>query len=238
MIDRAMIPSAGQLLPGGRGVVPQLFLDTGEQACRRYLEFFAAWIRNRNIRDAYLRAVTQFAVWCTDRGVALRELSPFLVAAYIEKVSTELDRPSVKQHLAAIRMLCDWLVVGQVLPMNPAASVQGPKHVVKRGKSLVLDPGQARQFLDSIDSRTITGLRDRALIGVMVFSFARVYAVLGMNVEDYFPDGKLWWFRLHEKGSKWRAKSGGPAIYESVRILYWRERRVPTPNRKTICEPR
>jgi integrase len=99
-------------------------------------------------------------------------------------------------------MLCDFLVVGHGLATNPAASVRGPKHVITRGKTPVLSPEQARQLLDSIDTSTVAGLRDRALIGTMVYSFARVSALVGMNVEDYYPDGKRWWFRLHEKGGR------------------------------------
>ena len=86
--------------------------------------------------------------------------------------------------------------------MNPAASVRGPKHVVKRGKTPVLDADQARQLLDSIDTAKLSGLRDRALIAVMVFSFARVSAAVGLRVEDYYQDGKRWWFRFREKGGK------------------------------------
>ena len=126
------------------------------------------------------------------------------------------SRPTVKQHLAAIRMLFDWLVVGQVLAINPAHAVRGPKHVVKRGKTPVLSEEQARRLLASIKvGKTITsedgtekevpllvGLRDRALIGVMVYSFARISAVVAMEVEDYFSNGKRWWLRLHEKGGK------------------------------------
>ncbi|MBS0264731.1 MAG: tyrosine-type recombinase/integrase [Planctomycetes bacterium] len=198
-----IVPIGGQIttLRGG-AVIPRLFLDAGEDACRRYLEFFAATIRNQNTRQAYLRAVTQFANWCERHGVALREISPLLTSLYIEELGQRLDRPSVKQHLAAIRMLCDWLVIGHVLPVNPTASVRGPKHVVKRGKTPVLTSEQARQLLDSIDVTTIVGLRDRAMIAAMVFSFARISALLGMNVEDYYPDGKRYWLRLHEKGGK------------------------------------
>jgi integrase len=122
----------------------------------------------------------------------------------------------VKQHLAAIRMLFDWLVVGQILAINPAHAVRGPKHVVKRGKTPVVSEDEARRLLDSIKvKKTVTlpdgskaevpslvGLRDRALIGVMVYSFARISAVVAMQVEDYFPNGKHWWLRLHEKGGK------------------------------------
>ncbi len=99
-------------------------------------------------------------------------------------------------------MLFDYLVTSQVLPRNPAAPVRGPKHVVKRGKTPVLTAGQARELLDSIDISTIAGLRDRAIFGVMFFSFARVSAVTGMKVGDYYQSGKRWSFRLHEKGGK------------------------------------
>src|SRR5271170_7195187 len=111
-------------------------------------------------------------------------------------------KPTVKQHLAAIKMLFDGLVVGQVVAINPAHSVRGPKHVVKRGKTPVLTADQARELLDSIDVSTIVGLRDRALIALMAYSFARVSAAVAMRVEDYFGQGKRWWVRLHEKGGK------------------------------------
>ena len=88
------------------------------------------------------------------------------------------------------------------MPTNPAYAVRGPKHVVKTGRTPVLTAEETRILLDHIDVNTIAGLRDRAMIGVMVYSFARVGAVVGMNVEDYFQEGKRWWFRLHEKGGK------------------------------------
>ena len=93
----------------------------------------------------------------------------------------------MKQHLAAIRMLLDWLVLGQVIPMNPASSVRGPKHLVKRRKTPVLSADQARALIDSINVTSIAGLRDRALIGVMVHTFARISAAASKRVEDYFP---------------------------------------------------
>ena len=99
-------------------------------------------------------------------------------------------------------MLFDWLVTGQIVANNPATSVRGPKHVVKRGKTPVLTADEARKLLDSIDTSTVIGLRDRALIGVMVYSFARVSAAVTMKVEDFYAEGKRWWLRLHEKGGK------------------------------------
>ena len=110
--------------------------------------------------------------------------------------------PTVKQHLAAIRSLCDWLVVHQVLPSNPAAAVRGPKHVVTKGATPVLSPAETRALLDRIDTGTLVGLRDRALLSVLVYSFARVSAAVGMRRQDYFRQGTRGWLRLHEKGGK------------------------------------
>jgi len=183
-------------------VVPLMIASAGESACRRYIEFFAANIRNRNTRAAYGRAVGDFAKWCERQSLSLRDLEPVAIAAYVESMVATHSAPSVKQHLAAIKMLFDWLVVGQIIPMNPAASVRGPRHIVKKGKTLVLTAEQARSLLDSIDTSSLIGLRDRALIAAMVYSFARVSAVVNMDVEDYWQNGKRWWLRLHEKGGK------------------------------------
>lgn len=182
--------------------VPPLVAKAGRNAARRFVEFFAANIRNQNTRLAYAQAISQLLNWCEERRFTLELIEPVVIAVYVEELGKRFSRPTVKQHLAAIRMLFDWLVVGQVLPMNPASVVRAPRHVVTRGKTPVLTAIEARQLLDSIDTGTAVGLRDRALIGLMVFSFARVSAVVSMNVEDYFQQGNKWWFRLHEKGGK------------------------------------
>jgi integrase len=124
------------------------------------------------------------------------------VAVYIEGLREKIAAPSVKLHLAAIRMLCDWLVVGQVIPVNPASSVRGPRHVVKKGKTPVLAADETRILLDSIDTTSVVGLRDRALMGLMVYTFARVGAVTRMRVEDMYVQGRRTWVRLHENGGK------------------------------------
>jgi site-specific recombinase XerD len=183
--------------------VPAIIADAGDQAARRFLEFFAATIRNKNTRMAYYRAVVRFFTWCNHLQLGqIEDIEPLHVAAYIEALQKDFEKPSVKQHLAAIRMLFDWLVTGGIVATNPAHAVRGPKHVVKRGKTPVLMPDEARALLDSIDTSTVVGLRDRALISLMTFTFARVGAVVEMRVEDYYPQGKRWWVRLHEKGGK------------------------------------
>ena len=183
--------------------VPALFARAGERAATRFIEFFTANIRNPNTRRAYFTAVTGFSDWCISHGLPdLVDVEPVHVAAYIEQLQDTLAAPSVKQHLAAIRMLFDWLVVGQVMATNPAGAVRGPKHSVRQGKTPVLTAEEARTLLDSIDVSTLIGLRDRAIIGLMTYTFARVGAMIKMMGEDYFVQGKRGWVRLHEKGGK------------------------------------
>ena len=204
MTTEALAPAAAApaIATGGGGeiVLPQVIVDAGPQATARFLESFAGRIANARTRAAYGRAVGQFLEWCEARGLGLRDVSPLHVAAYIR--THPGSAPTVKQHLAAIRMLGDWLVVSQVLPVNPAAAVRGPKHVVTKGATPVLSPAEARKLLETIDTGALAGLRDRALLSVMLYSFARVSAVLGMRRQDYFGQGSRGWLRLHEKGGK------------------------------------
>ncbi len=183
--------------------VAGLFAGHTERQAIRVAEFFAAQIRNPNTRRAYLRAVTDFSTFCETHGLAvLDQVQPLHVAAWVEIQLKAYSKPTVKQQLAAVRMLFDWLVVGQVVSSNPASSVRGPKYSVKRGKTPVLDAECTRQLLDSIERDTDIGRRDRALIGTMTYSFARIGAVVQMKVDDYFYQGHCAWVRLHEKGGK------------------------------------
>ena len=193
----------GRIVTFPEGVrLPALFTPDAP-AAKRTVEFFTANIRNPHTRKAYARAADEFAAWCAQQGIReLREVQPVHVAAWVETLQLRLAAPSVKQRLAAIRMLFDWLVVGQVMPSNPASVVRGPKHSVKKGKTPVLAAEEARALLDAIDASTIIGLRDRALIGLMVYTFARVGAAISMRVEDVYVQARRTWVRLHEKGGK------------------------------------
>jgi site-specific recombinase XerD len=191
------------LIPArSHGPVPALIAARGAGARRRFIEFFTANIRNPNTRKAYYLAAGEFFGWCDRAGLNLLDIEPVHVAAWVEDICGHFKPPTVKQWLAAVRMLFDWLVVGQVLAVNPAAPVRGPKHVVKVGKTPVLGAAEARQLLDSINTKTIVGLRDRALIALLTFTFARIGAALRMNVEDVYWQHRRLWVRLHEKGSK------------------------------------
>ena len=174
---------------------------------RARLDALPRILRRQHPRPAHAlshaRAADEFLAWCASAGVpSIGAVQPVHVATWIEGATRELAAPSVKQRLAAIRHLFDWLVTGQVVPVNPAASVRGPRHVVTSGQTTVLDPAEARALLDSIDTSTVVGLRDRALIGLMVYSFARIGAALGMTVEDVFTQNRRLWVRLREKGGK------------------------------------
>jgi integrase/recombinase XerC len=184
-------------------LLPALVASADERGQRRFLEFFGVTIRNAHTRRAYARAVGEFLGWCDARGVtSIAGVQPLHVAAWVEQLGRHVSVPTVKQRLAGVRHLFDWLVTGQVIPTNPAASVRGPAYSVRRGKTPVLAPDEARRLLDAIDVTTPAGLRDRALIGLMVYSFARIGAALGMRVEDVFVQNRRLWVRLHEKGGK------------------------------------
>ena len=192
-----MLPAAAT------SAVPALVAAAGERAGLRFLEFFAAAIRNPHTRRAYSRAAADFLAWCESAGVAsLTAVQPLHVATWIEQQTREHSAPTAKQRLAALRHLFDWLVTGQVISTNPAGSVRGPRHSALKGKTPVLDALEARQLLDSIDISTPAGLRDRALIALMVYSFARIGAALGMTVADVFVQNRRLWVRLREKGGK------------------------------------
>ena len=201
----------------GALVVPALIADAGDRAAKRFLEYFAVTIRNRNTRQAYLHAARRFFAWCEREHIGqLVDIEPLHVATYIEVLLSEnFEKPTVKQHLAAIRKLFDWLVTGQIIAMNPAHAVRGPTHVVKSGKTTVLDADEARILLNSIpltrpSSTGRLAYRNAVSHRLARSRFDRRYDLylcarqrrVGMRVEDYYPKGKRWWVRLHEKGGK------------------------------------
>jgi integrase/recombinase XerD len=193
----AVAPSAIPNLP-----VPAVIARESEQTQERFFEFFAAQIRNRNTRSAYLQAAHQFFDWCESLGLTLAQVRPLHVAAYVEGRQRDLSAPSIKQHLAGLRMLFNWFVTGQVLPSNPALFVKGPRFSRQTGITPVLEAEQMRHLFDSIDTGSLKGLRDRAAIAVMAYTFARVSAVVLLARQDYRLMGKRSQLRLREKGGK------------------------------------
>jgi integrase/recombinase XerD len=221
--ELTVVPALPALRPGF--VVPALFGNAGPRAVEMVAEWLKATVRNPNTRASYVRAAQRFSDWCVKEGLRLGNLRPVHAGQYIdylcetvdERTKKKLAAPTVKQHLAGLRMLGNYLVTKQVIEANPFGPVRGPAYVVKKGKTLALTAGQMRQLLASFDMTldiegrivakavekfTLAELRDRALIAVMAYSFARVSAVLGMDVGDYYSDGVGGRLRLHEKGGK------------------------------------
>ena len=185
MTQEIVVHSSTEIIVASPEGIPAIVSAAGEQGLKRFVEFFTVNIRNANTRRVYHRNNCQFLDWGTERGIdELGQIQPVHVAAYIEELQGRVSPPTVKQQLASIRMLFDWLVTGQVVPTNPATSVRGPKYSAKSGKTPVLSAAEARQLLDSIDTSHVVGLRDRAIIALMVYTFARVGAMVKMRGED------------------------------------------------------
>jgi len=197
-----------QSTPNGRVLVdaPMRFVDfagADKHTFDRVLEFFTARIPNQNTRAAYCRAVRDFFTWCIEIELeTLVDIEPVHIAAYIEQLGKTKSAPPCKQNLAAIRSLFDFLVVGQVVATNPGSTVRGPKYSQLKGRTPVLAAEDARKLLESIPTDTIAGLRDRAIIGMIIYSFARVSAALALTPKDVFKKKRRLWIRLYEKGGK------------------------------------
>jgi len=185
------------------GELDEIVHWSGERAALRTVDFLTVSVRNVHTRRAYLRAVQRFAAWCAARSLPLPLIQGPHVALYIDELGRTLEPVSVKQHLAALKHWLDALVLGHVLEANPAHAVRGPRYTQEIGKTPVLEREQAKTLLSSITGSDVVSLRDRAVIAVMLFSFARVGALVGMKVRDYKNAGSVHAvFVLHEKRGK------------------------------------
>src|SRR6202162_1149978 len=181
---------------------PILIERAGSSTRKKFFEFFTVPIRNANTRAAYYRAIQHFLALVERAGYQdLEDIEPVTVAAYIETLQRQAA-PTVKQHMAAIRMLFSWLTEKGVLAMNPAREVKTEKFSRTEGKTPAFVEGEVQQLLDVIEASTHTGLRDRALLGTLAYTFARIGAVVNLKVQDYYPSGIRFFLRFKEKGGK------------------------------------
>jgi integrase/recombinase XerD len=165
-------------------------------------EFFKATINNEHTRRAYSRIVNRFLVWCDERGFELRQITPGLAGEFIQQL--EGSAPTKNQALAALRHYFDALVTRHAVPLNSFASVRGIKHVVVEGKTPEISIEQARKLFKSLDTSNIVGLRDRAVLGVLAYTGARVGAVAKLRLSDYRDVGEQRVLRFREKGGRER----------------------------------
>jgi site-specific recombinase XerD len=182
--------------------MPRLVAEAGSAAQFAWEEFFEGELANPHTRRAYERAVRRFLGWCRDRGLGLPQISPAHVGRYFGEHPGSI--PTKKQHLAAVRRLFDRLVVRHAVLLNPALSVRAERYRAVEGKTPEITVSQARRLLASVDTSHVVGLRDRAVIGVLVYTAARVGAVAKLDRRDLRHDGTQWSLRLAEKGGKAR----------------------------------
>jgi integrase/recombinase XerC len=188
-----------------RITLPTLILQAGPRVTERVVTFFAVEINNPHTRRAYVRATLGFYAWMERRGLALETIRPLDVAAWMQALKEEgLAVTSIKQQLAAVRILGDYLVRGGVLEANAAANLRGPEGSIRHGKTPMLNAVEANQLLASIPDDRISNLRDRAFIALMIFTFAGIDAALSRQVRDVFRRGKQLWIRLPEKNGNLR----------------------------------
>ncbi len=211
-MEGKVVPVTGREVTvlGERPGPPAIVTAAGKAAVFAYAEFFGAEIESPHTYRAYRAAVDRFLAWCAERGVALSQVSPVVVGEYIRRQLVG-SKPTKKLHLSALRHFFDQLVLRHAIVLNPAASVRAPKYSVVEGKTPALSVEQARRVLAVIDTSHVVGLRDRAIIAILIYTAARVGAVAKLRLQDYSPDGTQWCFRFDEKGGKARTI---PARYD------------------------
>ncbi|MFC1758390.1 tyrosine-type recombinase/integrase [Planctomycetota bacterium] len=225
-MNQLIVPSESKSLLSSSGKVPNVLSDAGGDVVKVFLTFFTDQIRNPNTRQAYLHNAIAFFEWCGDNQLSFADIESFHISGYIEQLRQLKSDATVKQHLAAIKMLFDWMVIQQIVPRNPAAAVRGPKIVVRRGKTPVFDEEGAKHFFDSFAKRAaaedremhVVEVRDRAFCAVMTYAMPRVSSVCGMLVEDFYLNGTTWWLRF-SKG-KGGVHHEMPAHHKLVEYLH------------------
>ncbi len=189
----AITPKAEVVTAGSTPqAIPAIITTAGKKAIFSFANYFTAEIENPNTCAAYLQAWREFNKWTDGRNVRLDELNPLMIAGYHEDLGKRYHVRNVKQHLAALRKVFDQLVVDQVIPLNPAATVRGSKFSAQQGVTPILSDEETRKLFNSLDTSHTVGLRDRAILSVLVFAVARVGAVVGMQVRDFYPQGRKW----------------------------------------------
>jgi site-specific recombinase XerD len=186
--------------------LPSLVVVAHERTQRRIFEFFISQLPNDNTRKAYTQAITQFAQWLAPMGASIETATPEIVALYLQwslkKREPIVSLPTIKQHLCALSRMYEFLKDDDIVTKNPVAGVKRPRYTVTRGKTPDFSNEEIRAVIECIDASTLIGSRDRALMGVMLYSFARVSAALALDLGDYFAKGRQMWLRLHEKRGK------------------------------------
>lgn len=204
MTNLPVVSQASQLAVIDLDTLPTpLLFDESPESRKAFWEYFLVDIENDGTRKTYLGAIRQFSDWCSLNGIDLISIEPIMISMYIKTLKPRLNIPSRKLHLTAIRQLFKWLVVKQIIPSNPATDVTSPRYSQGGvGRTPVLEPEDMVALFESIELKNTAAYRDRAMIAVMAYSFARIGAVIKLKLNDYEHDGKRSYFNLLEKGSR------------------------------------
>ena len=202
--SRDLIP-AGENLPSITNQLPEIISRAGTAAVFAAEEFFYGRIRNPHTRVAYLHAVKLFLGWAEGRGLELVNIAPKDVGQYFDGLrKRNLSVATRKQHLAALRHFFDGLVTRHAIILNPALSVRGDRYQVVERKTPEITVQHARKLLTSIKTSTIVGLRDRAVIAILIYTAARAGAVAALRRGNFYHAGDQWMLHFEEKGGKSR----------------------------------
>ncbi|MBI1777703.1 MAG: tyrosine-type recombinase/integrase [Proteobacteria bacterium] len=187
----------------GMAALQRLLAEGESPFGKAFLETFAAGLGNANTRSAYEAALRRFTAWCRAKHID----DPALIGSehariYFEALCREVKPATARQHAAALHGAFGWLVAANALKYDPTRTIRGPRRAPSPARRPALSAAETRQLLQSIDTTTRIGLRDRALIALLVYGCARIGAVIAMRIEDYYLLGKRRWLRLHEKGGR------------------------------------
>lgn len=217
MASNVVTISAGENLPSLAAGLPAIISRAGKAAVFAAEEFFFGRIRNPHTRAAYLHAVKVFLSWAEARRLSLVQIAPKDVGQYFDGMRKEMSISTRKQHLAALRHFFDSLVTRHAILLNPALSVRGDRYQVVEGKTPEITVAQARKLLSSVNTKTVVGLRDRAIIAILIYTAARAGAVAGLRRGNFYHAGEQWMLHFDERGGKSREI---PVRHDLEQILF------------------
>jgi site-specific recombinase XerD len=198
-------------------LVPATVAELGRKAERTFVEFFVAHLSNEHTRRAYGHAVAHLSDWLEMQGWSLAEIKPVEAAAYIEFLKHEGKATStIKARLAALRNLCDYMTSKGVLEWNPFSVVRAPRMSAGEGKTPILEAEDVRALFESIGTEDVIDLRDRAILSLMLYTFARVGAVVKLDGRHYEAGTARASIALHEKRGRFHRVPCHHQLHEAM----------------------
>ena len=195
----AVVAKQTLVVPKSEGDLPELIAQAGAAGQFAWEEFIYGKIRNPHTRAAYERAIRQFLAHCDAQKKQLPTVSPRDVGGYLD--AQDYAPATKKLHLSAIRHFFDTLVTRHVIMLNPAHSVRGERLQVVEGKTPEITVPQARRLIESLDLGHVIGLRDRAIIALMIYTAARVGAVAKLRQGDFYDLGDQYCLRFGKRSA-------------------------------------